>query len=79
MAVEVDRLELRQEGEFAVQVAPARLDHADAGIGEMVDRIADDARVGNEIRVEHEEKLARRGSQPFLESAGLEAGAMAAR
>ena len=33
---------------------------------------------GTKSASRHEEKLARRGSQPFLESAGLEAGAMAA-
>ena len=38
VAVEQDRLSARQKGAVAVQVPPARLHHADFGVGEVVDQ-----------------------------------------
>src|SRR2546423_1158230 len=74
MAIEEHRLDACQQGIAAVQMTPARLDHPYFRIREEMDRLLQQVRVRDEIRVQDADELAVRGSQPGLESAGLEAG-----
>jgi hypothetical protein len=71
VAVQHHGLALRERGVLAVDVAPARLHHADLLVGEVVDQVADDARRGHEVRVEHHEELALGDRGGLGQRAGL--------
>ena len=71
VAVEQDRLNLRQQRVVLVDVAPARLHHADARIGEMRHQAGQEVRRRDEVRVEDGDELAARRLQPGFERAGL--------
>ncbi len=55
---------------------PAGLDHADLLVGEIVDHLLQDIRIGHEVRVEDEEEVALRLRHAVLQRAGLEPGAV---
>ena len=78
MAVEQDALDLGQRRVVAIQVGPARLDHADLGIGEIGQRAAQEIRRGQEIGVEDGDEFAGGGLQAFGQRAGLVAFAIGA-
>src|SRR6185295_20014537 len=81
MTVEEDRLDPREQGKAAVDVAPAALDHADLGpalgVGEVGDRRFQEVGTGHEVGVEHGQESAARDAETGLESARLEASAVA--
>ena len=54
-------------------MAPARLDHSNLGIAEIVDDIIEKIRRRDEIRIEDRDQLARGEFQPVLQCACLEA------
>ncbi len=58
MAVEQDGLDLGEKRVMAVDVRPARLHHADAGVGEMVHGLAQKIFRGNEVCVKDGDELA---------------------
>ncbi len=76
VAVEVDRLDLRQRRVVPVEVRPAELDHAEGGVGEVMDHPEQEARRRHEVGIEHRDDLARGVAQPVGERAGLEAAAV---
>jgi len=59
-------------------VGPAGLDHADAGVGELVDDAADPVGPGDEVGVEDGDEIALGDFEAFLEGSGLEAVAVGA-
>src|SRR4029077_682080 len=59
-------------------MAPSHLDHADPGIGKMIDASPQGIWRRNEIGVQNENELAFRGLQTGFERAGLESGAVLA-
>ena len=71
MAVEQDGLDSGEQRIVAVDMAPARLDHPDAGIGEMRHQPRQEVGGRDEVGVEDRDELAARGLQPGLERAGL--------
>ena len=58
MAIENHRLDLRQQRIFAIDVSPARLDHAHLRVAEVIDDILQEARRRNEIRIEDRDQFA---------------------
>ncbi len=78
VAVQQDGLDFGQEGIVPVDVGPARLHHADPGIGEMVDHLHQPVRRGRKVRVEDGDELALGAFQARLQRARLEAAAVAA-
>jgi hypothetical protein len=82
VTVEHHALHLGEHGVVTVQVAPARLHHADLRVGEVVHEVQHDARRRHEVGVEHEGVVALCVGQTLFERAGLVAraiGAMAER
>src|SRR5262249_39244665 len=71
VAVEQDGFNLCERGVVAVNVRPARLDHADLRILEVRDGTAKEVGVRLEIRVEDGDELAGGGLHAFTERAGL--------
>ena len=78
MPIQEHGLHAGEQGVGAVQVAPAGLDHANLGIGEKVDRLAEQVRRRHEVGIKDEDEIALAGLKPFLERAGLEADAILA-
>ena len=78
VAVEEHRLDAGQHVEGAVQVAPARLDHADLLVGEIMDRFLEQVRIWHEVGVQNQEKLAFGETGAVFKRAGLVAGAVGA-
>src|SRR5947208_2162252 len=72
MPVEEHRLHTRQQRIAAVQMPPARLEHANSGIGKMMDRAPKKIARRDEVRVENPNELARRGRETLLERTGFE-------
>jgi hypothetical protein len=60
MAVEKHRLHPREKGVAPVQMAPASLDHPHFRIREKVDRLLEEIRIRNKIRVQDADKFALR-------------------
>ena len=58
VSVEQDGFHLGEEGVVAVEVGPAGLDHADAGLGEVVDDLHEPVGRGDEVGVEDGDELA---------------------
>ena len=58
VAVEEDRLNPRQQGIGAIEVAPAHLYHPDAWVGKVVDALFKDLGRWHEIGIEDQEKFA---------------------
>ena len=52
---------------------PARLDHTDARMAEVVDHVAEEPRLGHEIGVEESDEFAARQAQPMGQRTRLEA------
>jgi hypothetical protein len=52
VAIEEDALDLGQEGVVAVDVPPARLDHADLRVREVVDGLLEKVRLRDKVGVE---------------------------
>ena len=71
VAVEEHRLHAGQQRVGAVEVAPAGLDHADARIGEEMDRLVEDVRAGQEVGVEDENVIPLRLMHPVLQRPAL--------
>ncbi len=71
--VEQDRLGAGQQGVPAIRVIPARLDHAEPGIGEGRRRTAQKVRPGYEVGVEDRDQLAARPAQTGRQGPCLEA------
>src|SRR5438067_5650066 len=63
MAIEEHRLDPREQGVAAVQMTPARLDHPDLRIGEEMDRLFEQVRIRDKIRVQDADELAVGRSQ----------------
>ena len=78
VAVEQHGLHFGQEIVVPVQIAPARLHHADLGIGKVMDRARQEIRRRDEIGIEDSDEFAGRGLQTLLQSAGLVAVAIGA-
>ena len=78
VAVEEDGFDLRQEAVVAIEVGPAGLDHANAGLGEVVDDAAEPAGRRDEVGVEDGDELALGGAETFFERAGFVAVAVGA-
>ena len=78
VAVEQHGFHFGQEVVVAVQIAPARLHHADLRIGEVVNGAHQEVGRRNEIGVEDRDQFAGGGLQPFLQRAGLVAVAIRA-
>src|SRR5262249_56571979 len=57
MTVEEDRLDLREQRVVLVDVPPACLDHADAGIAEVGHQLGEEIRGRDEIGVEDRDEL----------------------
>ena len=75
--VEQDRLNLREQRVVLVDVAPARLDHADLRVGrEVRQRPLQEISARNEVGVENGDELAGRLREARLERAGLVARAI---
>ena len=72
MAVEKHRLHARQQGIAAIQMTPARLDHAYFGISKKMDRPFQQIRSRNEISIQDADKLAFGGRQPHGKRTRLE-------
>ena len=71
VAVEQDRLHFGQDVMAAVQIRPARLHHADLGIGEMVHGALQKIDGRDEIGVENRDHFAGSGLQTVFERPGL--------
>ena len=67
--IEQHGLAPRQQRVLAVQVAPARLDHADRRVCKEVDQISDRASMGYEVGVEHQHEITSGSSQAVFEGA----------
>ena len=78
MAVEQHAFHFGEEVVIAVQVAPARLHHADLRIGEVVNGAREEIGGREEIGVEDGDQFAGGGLQAFLQRAGFEAVAVGA-
>ena len=65
---------LGEQGCVAVEVVPADLDHADLGLGEVLDDVVEDVARGEEVGVENGDELAARLLQPRRQRPGLVAG-----
>ena len=78
VAVEEDGFDLGEEAVVAIEVRPAGLDHADAGLGEVVDDAAEPGGRGDEVGVEDGDELALGDAEAFFEGAGLVAVAVGA-
>ena len=73
MAVEQNGFDLGQQRVVAVDVRPARLHHADLGIGEVMDALQQKIGRRNKIGVKDGNEFALRRFQSFRQSARLEA------
>ena len=71
VAVELNGLDLGQEAVVAIQVRPARLRHADLGLGEMVDDVHEPGGRRDEVGVEDRDELTPRGLESVVERAGF--------
>lgn len=78
VAVEEEGLEFGEEGEIPVEVTPAGLDHADGGVGEVVDEFVEVVGSGEEVGVEDADEFAGGLGHGGVEGAGFEAGAVGA-
>ena len=76
--VEQNRLDLGEERVVAVEVRPARLHHADRGVGKVVDDLHQPIRLRREVGVEDGDELAGRGIQAVVERSRLVALAIGA-
>jgi hypothetical protein len=76
VAIEQDRLYPREQRIVLVDVAPARLDHTDLRVGEMMNRTEEELGRRYEIGVENGDELAGRVLHPHLERARLEPAAV---
>ena len=76
VAVEQDGLDLGEEAVVAVHVGPAGLDHADGGLGEVVDDLHEPVARGDEVGVEDGDELAASGAEAGVEGSGLVAVAV---
>ena len=71
MAVQEHRLDARQEGIRSIQVSPARLNHADFLIREVVDGFRKHVRRGNKICIENENVLPLAAFHSVLQGSSL--------
>ena len=72
VAVQADRLDAGQNRVLAIEVAPARLNHPDARVAEVMHEVEEERRRRHEIGVEHGDELALRPGQPVRQRPGLE-------
>ena len=73
VAVEQNGLDLGQHAVVAVQVRPARLHHADLGLGKVVDHLHQPVGRRNKVGVEDGDELALGHFESGVEGPGLEA------
>ena len=78
VAIEQHAFDFGEKVVIPVEVAPARLHHADGGIGEVVYGARKEVGRRDEIGVEDGDQLPGGGQQPFLERAGFESVAIGA-
>ncbi len=78
VAVEQDGLDAGHQRVAAVDVRPAALDHAEAGIGEVGHGLAQEVRRRHEVGVEDGEQLAARLRKAGDQGPGFETGAVGA-
>ncbi len=78
MAVQDHRLDLRQQGILAIDVAPSRLDHSHFCIAEIIHYIFEKARPRREVCIEDCDQFACRQFQSVLERTGFESGSVRA-
>ena len=76
VAVEQDRLDLREQRVILVDVPPARLHHADLRVGKVRQQPVQEVWGRQEIGVENGDELPRATLQPGFERPGLVAGAV---
>ena len=76
VAVQQNSFDLSQKRVMAVEMRPARLHHADARIGEVMDGPQQKIFRGSEVGVENGDELTLRRLHPFRQSARLEARAV---
>ena len=67
---------LRQVVVVPIEVSPSSLDHADFGVGELVDCLVKEFRVWNKVRVENSDEFASGNVQASFECTGLESCAI---
>ena len=73
VSVEEDGLAAGEEGIAAVEVFPACLDHADAGVGEVVDGFVEEVFFGDEVGIEDGDEVGFDVFHGVGEGAGFEA------
>ena len=78
MAVQEHGLDLGQDIELAIQIAPAGLDNADVRVREVVDGTLKKIDRRNEIGIKNGDEFASGSFQSLLQSAGFEAVAVSA-
>ena len=78
MAVQQHGFYFRQEVVVAIEIAPARLHHADFGIGEVIHGSHQEVGGRAEIGIEDRDQVSGGGFQTLLQSAGFETVAVGA-
>ena len=78
MPVEQNGLRLGQQRVIAIDVVPPHLDHADLGIGEILDRVLQYVGLRQKIRVEYRDELGIGVLQTVFQRPRLEARAIVA-
>ena len=76
VAVEQDRLDLRQQRVFVIDVSPAGLHHCDLRVDEERHRPGQEVGSRHEVGIEDRDEVALRDVQAGLERTGLEARAI---
>ena len=76
MAIQEHRLDPGQQGVAPIEMAPARLDHSDFGIGKEIDCTPKQMRRRHEVGIENANKLSACGSESVFERSCLETDAI---
>ena len=76
VAVQHHRLTLRQHRILFVDMAPACLDHADVGIGEVIHQLPQHVAMRHEVRIEDHDQVSFGALEAGLERTGFESGAI---
>ena len=76
MAIEKHRLHAREQRVAAIQVTPARLDHAHLRVGEEMDRLLQEIGMRDEVGIENTDEITLSRKRARSPGAGLEPGAI---
>ena len=72
VAVKNDRLHLREQRIFAIDMTPTRLNHSNLRIAEIIHNVFEKIRWGNEVRIENRNQFACREIQTVFQSTRFE-------